>query len=207
MGLVLPGRWVSCHRRTRVRAVRLPGRPRSLTGAQVVEAVRLRGEGESFRDIAARLGVGRESVRRATQRVQGVPEPDPAPDVPPAVAPTVVTSETQPAADRGAEDRPSWPPVPDQSTLWVRVPLGLAGGAPTTRVRQIRLGQRSLYADEQNRIWCDCHFRLHTVGEAMRLDRSCRASLSRVALGTVRPIGAHEVEPRDQPAMPVSGAW
>jgi hypothetical protein len=190
--------------------VRLPGRPRSLTGAQVVEALRLRGEGESFRDIAARLGVGRESVRRAIQRAQGVPKLDSVPLAPPEAV-TVVSAPPAVAATAvvtaPSSREPTWPPPADSSTAWTTVPLGLSRVC-TTQVRRVQLGERWFYVDGQSRLWCDDCYQVFTVAEAMAIPgRAHRISLDRRSLALVRPMGDGEHDAVWVEPVRYWGAW
>jgi len=206
-----------------------PGRPRVLDGELIAEAIRLRGHGMMWVDIANRLGVHRETLREAMQRAALTPPPPGAPSievpegdsepvaapqrpgaVPPEPAPAAtkpwsatdealkqIASEVDPTPDAEVavvEDHldavglPDWPPPPDAATRWIRVPTSLEPGSPTTRVRQVRFGQRSLYVTTDSRIWCDCCMSTFTLAECLRMERGKhRVSLDRTPLGWPRP--------------------
>jgi hypothetical protein len=162
-----------------------------LNGEQVAEAVRLREQGESLSDIAGMLGVHRQTLRTALRR-----EPETPVDRS-GMSEHSGSSETQPAAQTRSTARPSWPPPPDSTTRWLRVPLGLGRGAGTVRVRRVRLGDRQLYVTVDGDVWCDDCCSTFSVDDCRRMERgSHRVSLDRTSVGVVRPIAPGSVEPR-----------
>jgi hypothetical protein len=168
------------------------GRPPRLNGEQIAEAVRLRAEGESFADIARMLGVHRQTLRTALRRGS---ESDAAVEA----VPDVPDGGSEPAAVRtaAAVGVPDWPPPPDESTSWIRVPLGLGRDASTVRVRRVRLGDRQLYVTVGGDVWCDDCCQVFSVDDCRRMERgSHRVSLDRTPFGVVRPIAPGSVEPR-----------
>jgi hypothetical protein len=160
------------------------GRPRSLNGEQIAEAVRLRAEGESFADIAAQLGVHRQTLRTALRR-----EPETPVDRS-GMSEHSGSSETQPAADVDG----GRPPPADESTQWVRRNLI---DRTLVLVRSVVLGPRTVEVTEDGMILCPCHLELLSYDEVMASDQTQHIiGMRHRDVRRVVPIGVAEREPR-----------
>jgi hypothetical protein len=147
------------------------GRPRALSVEQVAEAVRLRSEGMSYPAVGRVLGVNRETVRLAVQRVaQPAIEADAVPDVP--------------ATPSGSA--PAWPPPITEPVQWVTRPLR---GGGRVRLRPVRLAGRVIEVDSAGALYCDCCRSVFAIEVALRtLPTEHRVGLARHPGALVRPL-------------------
>jgi hypothetical protein len=161
------------------------GRPRALTGEQIVEAGRLRAEGMSYPAIGRVLGVSKETVRAAVLRVaEPAIEADAVPDVPASV---VDGSSPVTAPSLG------WPPPVEDAVVWLAVPLGFGADARPVQVRRVQLAGHMRYVTEDGALWCDdCHA-LFGLEQVLGMRHSeHRVALPSRGLALVRPMGDGE---------------